>query len=154
VVFGALSDRIGRRDLMTAGFALAAISYWPVFHWMDRVKDSPFLLGILVLYLVVLAAMVYGPIAAFLVELFPARLRCTSLSLPYHVGNGMVGGLVPVVGTAMAGVFGGPLYGLVYPIGIAALGAVVSFTSLSANTNEVRIWDEVGGGPPPVPDQP
>ncbi len=77
VVFGALSDKIGRRNIMTLGFLLAAISYWPVFSWMAEVKDNPFLLGVLVFYMVILVTMVYGPIAAFLVELFPARIRYT-----------------------------------------------------------------------------
>ena len=155
VVFGALSDKIGRRNIMTLGFLLAAISYWPVFSWMALVKDNAFLLGILVFYMVILVTMVYGPIAAFLVELFPARIRYTSMSLPYHVGNGVFGGLVPLAGASMATAFGGPLYGLFYPIGIAALGVVVSIVGLPARSDEVRIWEEVGGEPPPlVPDQP
>ena len=154
VVFGALSDKIGRRNIMTLGFALAAISYWPVFSWMADFKDNTFVLGILIFYMVILVTMVYGPIAAFLVELFPARIRYTSMSLPYHIGNGVFGGLVPLAGASIAAVFGGPLYGLFYPIGIAALGVVVSLTGLKSRTNDVQIWDEVGGGPPLVPDQP
>jgi len=154
IVFGALSDKIGRRNIMTLGFLLAAISYWPVFSWMAAVKDNPFLLGVLVFYMVILVTMVYGPIAAFLVELFPARIRYTSMSLPYHVGNGVFGGLVPLAGASIAAYFGGPLYGLFYPIGIAALGVVVSVVGLPARSDEVQIWDEVGGAPPLVPDQP
>jgi MFS family permease len=154
IVFGALSDKIGRRNIMTLGFLLAAISYWPVFSWMAAVKDNPFLLGVLVFYMVILVTMVYGPIAAFLVELFPARIRYTSMSLPYHVGNGVFGGLVPLAGASIAAYFGGPLYGLFYPIGIAALGVVVSVAGLPARSDEVQIWDEVGGAPPLVPDQP
>src|SRR5579885_3087728 len=87
LVFGALSDQIGRRNIMTAGFALAVITYWPVFTLMGTYKDYPFILGLLVLYLVILVTMVYGPIAAFLVELFPAKIRYSSMSLPYHIGN-------------------------------------------------------------------
>jgi MFS family permease len=154
IVFGALSDKIGRRNIMTLGFLLAAVSYWPVFSWMAAVKDSPFLLGLLVFYMVILVTMVYGPIAAFLVELFPARIRYTSMSLPYHVGNGVFGGLVPLAGASIAAAFGGPLYGLFYPIGIAALGVVVSIAGLPARSDEVQIWEEVGGAPPLVPDQP
>jgi MFS family permease len=154
VVFGALSDKIGRRNIMTLGFLLAAVSYWPVFTWMAAVKDNPFLLGVLVFYMVILVTMVYGPIAAFLVELFPARIRYTSMSLPYHVGNGVFGGLVPLAGASIAAAFGGPLYGLFYPIGIASLGVVVSLAGLKSRTDEVQIWDEVGGAPPLVPDQP
>src|SRR5437588_238735 len=104
VVFGALSDRVGRRNIMTAGFALAVITYWPVFTWLGTFKDNPVILTILVFYMVILVTMVYGPIAAFLVELFPARIRYTSMSLRYHVGNGVFGGLVPAAGASIAAV--------------------------------------------------
>ena len=154
IVFGALSDKIGRRNIMTLGFALAVISYWPVFTWMGAVKDNPFLLGVLVFYMVILVTMVYGPIAAFLVELFPARIRYTSMSLPYHVGNGVFGGLVPLAGASIAAATGVALGGLFYPMGIAAIGVVVSLAGLKARTDEVKIWDEVDGAPPLVPDQP
>jgi MFS family permease len=154
VVFGALSDKIGRRNIMTLGFLLAAITFYPVFSWMALVKDNTFLLGVLVFYMIILVTMVYGPIAAFLVELFPARIRYTSMSLPYHVGNGVFGGLVPLAGASIGTYFGGPLYGLFYPIGIAALGVVVSIAGLPARSENVQIWDEVGGAPPLVPDQP
>ena len=87
---------------MTLGFALAVVTFWPVFTWMGTFKDNPVVLTILVFYLVILVTMVYGPIAAFLVELFPARIRYTSMSLPYHVGNGVFGGLVPAAGASIA----------------------------------------------------
>jgi MFS family permease len=90
--FGWLSDRIGRRVVMTSGYLLAVVSYWPVFTWMGQVKDSPVLLGVLIWYLVILMTMIYGPLAAFLIELFPARIRYSSLSLPYHLGTGAFGG--------------------------------------------------------------
>ena len=155
IVFGALSDRIGRRNIMTLGFALAVVTFWPVFTWMEAVKDSPVMLGILVFYLVILVTMVYGPIAAFLVELFPARIRYTSMSLPYHVGNGVFGGLVPAAGASIAAVTGVALSGLLYPMAIAALGVVVSLAFIREPTHQVRIWEEVGGDLPPlVPDQP
>jgi len=154
IVFGALSDRIGRRNIMTAGFLLAAITYWPVFSAMGAVKDSPFILGVMVFYMVILVTMVYGPIAAFLVELFPARIRYTSMSLPYHVGNGVFGGLVPLAGASIAAATGVALTGLLYPIGIAALGVVVSLAGLPSRSESVKIWEEVGGAPPLVPDQP
>jgi MFS family permease len=153
VLFGALSDRIGRRNIMTLGFVLAVITYWPVFTALGTFKDNPVVLTILVFYMVILVTMVYGPIAAFLVELFPARIRYTSMSLPYHVGNGVFGGLVPFAGASIAALTGIALSGLFYPMGIAALGVVVSLAGLREPTHNVRIWDEVGGQPL-VPDQP
>ncbi len=153
LVFGALSDKIGRRNIMTLGFALAVISYWPVFSWFTTFRDNPVVLTILVFYLVILVTMVYGPIAAFLVELFPARIRYTSMSLPYHIGNGVFGGLVPAAGASVAAITGVALGGLLYPMGIAALGVVVSLAFIREPTHQVRIWQEVGGQPL-VPDLP
>jgi MFS family permease len=153
IVFGALSDRIGRRNIMTLGFALAVVSYWPVFTWLGTYKDNPVILTILVFYLVILVTMVYGPIAAFLVELFPAKIRYTSMSLPYHIGNGVFGGLVPAAGATIAAMTGVALSGLFYPMGIAALGVIVSLAGIKSQTQHIKIWDEVGG-PPLVPDQP
>jgi len=155
VFFGWLSDHIGRRNIMTLGFALAVVTYWPVFTWLGTFKENPVMLTILVFYLVILVTMVYGPIAAFLVELFPARIRYSSLSLPYHIGNGWFGGGVPAIGTALALSTGVALSALFYPMAIAAIGVVVSLTFIREPTHRIRIWDEVGGGAPPlVPDQP
>ena len=155
VAFGALSDRIGRRNIMTAGFALAVITYWPVFTWLGTFKNDPVVLTILVFYLVILVTMVYGPIAAFLVELFPARIRYTSMSLPYHIGNGVFGGLVPAAGASIAAITGVALSGLLYPMAIAGIGIIVSLAFIREPTHRIRIWDEVGGAAPPlVPDQP
>jgi hypothetical protein len=133
------------------------ITYWPVFTWLGAWKDNPVILCILVFYMVILVTMVYGPIAAFLVELFPARIRYTSMSLPYHVGNGVFGGGVPFIGTWLSTVIPGiPLIGLVYPMAVAAVGVVVGSLSVREPTHQIRIWDEVGGSPdaPLVPDQP
>src|SRR5579864_6400900 len=152
IVFGALSDRVGRRNIMTIGFALAVITYWPVFTLMGTFKDNPVILTILVFYMVILVTMVYGPIAAFLVELFPARIRYTSMSLPYHIGNGVFGGGVPFIGASIAAATGIALGGLFYPMAIAAIGVVVSLAFLREPTHHVRIWEEVGGEPPLVPD--
>ncbi len=157
VVFGWLSDRIGRKSIMRAGFALAVITYWPVFTWLGTYKDNPVILCLLVFYMVILVTMVYGPIAAFLVELFPAKIRYTSMSLPYHVGNGVFGGGVPFIATALATSFAGiPLVGLLYPMAVAAVGVVVSSVTIHERTHDIKIWDEVGGHAPLplVPDQP
>src|SRR5690242_3549417 len=145
VAFGALSDRIGRRNIMCLGFALAVISYWPVFTWLGTFRDNPLVLTVLVFYMVILVTMVYGPIAAFLVELFPAKIRYTSMSLPYHVGNGVFGGLVPAAGASIAAITGIALSGLLYPMAIAAIGVVVSLAFLREPTHHVKIWSEVGG---------
>jgi hypothetical protein len=69
--------------------------------------------------------MVYGPIAAFLVELFPARIRYTSMSLPYHIGNGWFGGMLPLLATAMVAASGDIYYGLWYPIVVATMTLVI-----------------------------
>ncbi len=75
--------------------------------------------------------MVYGPIAAFLVEMFPTKIRYTSMSLPYHIGNGVFGGLVPFIGLLLTTSFPkDPLVGLWYPIGVAALCFVVGIIYL------------------------
>jgi MFS family permease len=154
IFWGWLSDRIGRRGIMTSGFLLAVLSYWPVFTWMGEFKDNPVILCILVWYMVILVTMVYGPIAAFLVELFPARIRYSSMSLPYHVGNGIFGGGVPFIATFLAGTFTGiPLIGLVYPMTVAGIGVIVSTLGLRHETRDVRIWEEVGGAQPLVADQ-
>ena len=85
--------------------------------------------------------MVYGPIAAFLVELFPTKIRYTSMSLPYHIGNGVFGGLVPFIATLLSSTFANdPLVGLWYPIGVAALcfviGALYLSNKVDKNNNE------------------
>jgi MFS family permease len=86
--------------------------------------DRPKVIGILVL-LVLFAAMVYGPIAAALVEMFPTRVRCSSVSLPYHVGNGWFGGLLPATSLAIGAHTGYMLDGLWYPVAVASVGAVI-----------------------------
>jgi MFS family permease len=79
----------------------------------------------LVFLLILYVTMVYGPIAAFLVEMFPTKIRYTSMSLPYHIGNGVFGGLVPFIGLLLTTTYDDPLAGLWYPIGIASLCLVI-----------------------------
>jgi Sugar (and other) transporter len=84
----------------------------------------PLMIGVLFI-LVIYVTMVYGPIAAYLVELFPTRIRYTSMSLPYHIGNGWFGGFLPFFMLAIA-VFKGDIFaGLIYPIGVAAVTLVI-----------------------------
>ncbi len=76
--------------------------------------------------------MAYGPVAAFLVELFPTKIRYTSMSLPYHIGNGVFGGLVPFIGLLLTSTYtSDPLVGLWYPIGVAALCFVIGVLYLN-----------------------
>jgi MFS family permease len=87
---------------------------------------------------VIYVAMVYGPIAAFLVEMFPTQIRYTSMSLPYHIGNGWFGGMLPLLATAMVAASGDIYYGLWYPI-IVALMTLVIGTLFLKDTKDVKI---------------
>jgi MFS family permease len=221
VVFGRLSDRVGRKRIMVAGCLLAAITFIPIFKGLtlavnpalaefeeraavtvagddcrfhifarpvtdcDRARDFltkagvsyerlaaergigvvttiagmrlqgydeatyqaaladagyppaadpgrvnwPAALGLLVL-LMIYVTMVYGPIAAFLVELFPTRIRYSSMSLPYHIGNGWFGGFLPFLAAALVVLTGNVYYGLWYPIAIAAMSGIVGLVAM------------------------
>jgi len=145
VFFGSLSDRIGRKRIMMAGNLLAAFSYYPIYLGMKAYSEPvnvPVLIG-LVFIQVIFVTMVYGPIAAFLVEAFPAKIRYTSLSLPYHFGNGWFGGFLPLISTAIVAKTGNIYAGLVYPIAVALLTFVVGSLFLKESYTN-RIWDEVG----------
>jgi MFS family permease len=144
LVFGALSDRIGRKPIIMAGCLLAAITYYPIYLLMAQVTASPLAEGVLIWIQMVYVTMVYGPIAAFLVEFFPAKIRYTSLSIPYHLGNGEFGGWLPFIATAIAAATGNPLLALIYPIAVAAMTFVVG-SLFVRETRGTRIWDEVGG---------
>jgi MFS family permease len=183
VFFGWLSDRIGRKWLMMAACLLAVVSYFPIYHAMQRaagnnvvsVKSTknkvtgqisliasttdasgalipapaavnanvPLLVG-LVFIQVLFVCMIYGPIAAYLVEAFPAKIRYTSLSLPYHIGNGVFGGLLPLIGLSLCARNGNIYAGLYYPIAVAAVTLVFGSLFLR-ETHGVKIWSEVEG---------
>ncbi len=136
VVFGALSDRIGRKPLIVGACGAAAVLYLPLYWLMIEQAKGPnwIALGALIFVQVVLVTMVYGPIAAFLVELFPTRIRYTSMSLPYHIGNGVFGGLVPFIASAAVTATGNKLIGLAYPITIALVTAVIGYLYLPDRT--------------------
>jgi MFS family permease len=150
VVFGSLSDRIGRKKIMITGNLLAAIFYLPIYHGMKLYSDpvNAVALTALVFVQVVFVTMVYGPIAAFLVEAFPARIRYTSMSLPYHFGNGWFGGFLPIIATSLVARTGNIYAGLAFPIVVALITVVVGSIFLKDQHNE-SIWAEVqpGGNP-------
>lgn len=183
-VFGALSDKIGRKKIIMAGCLLAVVTYYPIYHAMESAagnhvitfkstqnpltkawtltpltsdpadptklvpaKEAPNpnvpMLILLVFIQVIYVTMVYGPIAAYLVEAFPAKIRYTSFSLPYHIGNGIFGGLVPLVGLSVCAATGNIYAGLWYPMVVAAMTFVVG-SILLKETVHVKIWTEVG----------
>jgi len=190
VVFGALSDRFGRKRIMMLGCLLAVISYQPIYRAMQAAAGSHVvraesvtnpvtgaitltplmltpeglkpalevltysglgqLLGepsawqliVLVFLQVLFVTMVYGPIAAYLVEAFPARIRYTALSLPYHIGNGVFGGLLPLIGLSIVARTGNIYAGLYYPMAVASVTFIVG-SLLLKDTHNVLIWKEL-----------
>jgi MFS family permease len=191
VVFGALSDRIGRKWIILAGCLFAMLTYIPIYQAMQSAAGSnvvtassqkdpvtgatkltPQTIGpdgvlkpaekvlpytslgdllsqgaawkliLLIFVQVFWVTMVYGPIAAYLVEAFPAKIRYTALSLPYHIGNGVFGGLLPVIGVALIAQTGDIYAGLYYPMAIAGITFVVG-AILLRETHGHRIWDEM-----------
>ena len=193
VLFGALSDRLGRKWIMMAGCLLAAVSYIPIYRAMQAAAGSGVVTAVskphpvtgaisltpqtsvdgvlrnaaevltytnfgdfvrspvawklilLVFIQVIFVTMVYGPIAAYLVEAFPARIRYTALSLPYHIGNGVFGGLLPLVGLYVVARTGNIYAGLYYPIIVASVTFVVG-SILLRETRSVLIWKEFEAG--------
>jgi MFS family permease len=236
LVFGALSDRIGRKKIILAGCLIAALTYFPLFRGLthfvnpaleqyqqttpitvaatdcnfhiflgpwsrqspcDRAKDFlgkaglsftslPAVPGealvtkvgtielqgwdeakykealkttgyppkanlaevnwvmteLLLVIMVIYVTMVYGPIAAFLVELFPTRIRYTSMSLPYHIGNGWFGGMLPLLATSMVAAAGNIYYGLWYPIIVSMMTFIIGVIFVK-ETKHVRIHTEL-----------
>ncbi|HYV03036.1 MAG TPA: MFS transporter [Blastocatellia bacterium] len=190
VLFGALSDRFGRKRLMMLGCLLAAVSYIPIYNAMQIAAGSNVVtatsqkdavtgaislvpqtlvdgalqpaaevltytdfanfvsspiawkLILLVFVQVIFVTMVYGPIAAYLVEAFPAKIRYTALSLPYHIGNGVFGGLLPLIGLVIVAKTGNIYAGLYYPITVAAVTLIVG-SLLLKETKSVLIWREM-----------
>ena len=144
LVFGSWSDRIGRKKIMMAGNLLAAVTYIPIYMGM-KAYSNPVnipMLTLLVLIQVIYVTIVYGPIAAYLVELFPAKIRYTSLSIPYHLGNGWFGGFTPLIASSLVAATGNIYMGLTYPIAVALMTFIVGSLYLK-ETAQVRIWDEI-----------
>jgi MFS family permease len=104
----------------------------------DPAKINYFMVELILFIMVIYVTMVYGPIAAFLVELFPTQIRYTSMSLPYHIGNGWFGGMLPLLATAVVAATGNIYYGLWYPIGVAVMTLIVGALFLR-DTKDVDI---------------
>ena len=96
---------------------------------------------------VLLVTLVYGPIAAYLVEAFPARIRYTAMSLPYHIGNGVFGGLLPVIGLTLVARTGDIYAGLYYPMIVAGATLLVG-SLLLPQTHGTRLWEETAAPEP------
>lgn len=108
-------------------YALTTRGY-PLKADVDKM-NMPVIIGLMTL-MMIYVCMVYGPMAALLVDLFPARIRYTSLSLPYHIGNGWFGGMLPLVATSIVAVSGNIYYGLWYPIGVALMSFIIGILFL------------------------
>ncbi|WP_456622497.1 MFS transporter [Bradyrhizobium sp. P5_C12] len=146
IFFGWLSDHIGRKPVILGGMLLAAITYYPLYLWLGSVTQpgninypiAIFIIFILVCYV----GMVYGPVGAFLAEFFPARIRYTSVSVPYHIGNGWGGGLVPFITSAAFAATGSIGYALIYPIVVPAVCFVLA-VFLMPETRKISIWQPI-----------
>jgi MFS family permease len=146
IFFGWLSDLIGRKPVILGGMLLAAITYYPLYLWLGTVTQpghinypvAIFIIFILVCYV----GMVYGPVGAFLAEFFPSRIRYTSVSVPYHIGNGWGGGLVPFITSAAFAATGSVGYALIYPIVVPAVCFVLA-VFLMPETRKISIWQPI-----------
>jgi MFS family permease len=143
IFFGWLSDIIGRKPVILGGMLLAAITYYPLYAWLGTVTQpgninypiAIFIIFILVCYV----GMVYGPVGAFLAEFFPGNIRYTSVSVPYHIGNGWGGGLVPFITSAAFAATGSVGYALIYPIAVPAVCFIIALFVMP-ETRKISIW--------------
>lgn len=138
------------KNKVTGAISLTAITTDPVTGAQVPAKEASNpnlpMLVFLVFIQVIYVCMIYGPIAAYLVEAFPAKIRYTSLSLPYHIGNGVFGGLLPLIGLSLCAATGNIYAGLYYPMIVASVTFVVGSLFLK-ETHGTKIWDEVGSTP-------
>ncbi|MCC8940366.1 MHS family MFS transporter [Bradyrhizobium sp. Arg68] len=146
IFFGWLSDQIGRKPVILGGMLLAAITYYPLYLWLGTVTQPGHInypVAILIVFILVCyVGMVYGPVGAFLAEFFPARIRYTSVSVPYHIGNGWGGGLVPFITSAAFAATGSIGYALIYPIAVPAVCFIIALF-IMPETRETKIWEQI-----------
>jgi MFS family permease len=138
------------KNKVTGAITLSAMTKDPLTAQLVPAKealnpDVPSLI-LLVFAQLFVFTMIYAPLAAYLVEAFPARIRYTSLSLPYHIGNGIFGGLLPVIGLSLCAATGNIYAGLYYPLAVCSITLVVGSLFLK-ETRATRIWDEISETP-------
>ena len=145
ILAGWLSDHIGRKPVILTGLLLAALTYYPLFKWLgDATQPGNINYPVAIIIIAILVGyvgLVYGPIGAFLAEYFPARIRYTSVSVPYHIGNGWGGGLVPFITSAAFQATHSLGYALIYPIAVPAIVFVLGLF-LMPETRQNSIWEE------------
>src|SRR6185369_7911403 len=133
----------GRKPVILGGMLLAAVTYYPLYTWLGSVTQPGninYPVAILIIAILVnYVGMVYGPVGAFLAEFFPARIRYTSVSVPYHIGNGWGGGLVPFITSAAFAATGSLWNALIYPIVVPAVCFVIALF-LMPETRKISIW--------------
>jgi len=142
----------GKSVVTTIG--TAKVEGWDQAKLQSTLKDAGYKSGadksqvnwvmaeLILVIMVLYVTMVYGPIAAFLVELFPTQIRYTSMSLPYHIGNGWFGGMLPLTATAMVAATGDIYYGLWYPIVVAVMTLIIGTLFLTeTKERDIRTYD-------------
>ena len=131
------------RNKVTGAISLTAMTTDATGAFLVPAKEAPdpnfTMLVLLVFVQVLYVCLVYGPIAAYLIEAFPAKIRYTSLSLPYHIGNGVFGGLLPLIGLSSVAATGNIYAGLYYPMIVAGMTFIVG-SLLLRETKGARIW--------------
>jgi MFS family permease len=145
IFWGWLSDKVGRKPIILGGMLLASLTYYPLYIALGNYAEPTNLnypMSILIVVILVnYVGMTYGPIAAFLAEFFPGNIRYTSVSVPYHIGNGWGGGLVPIITTSVYLNTGSVGLALIYPIALPLLMFLIAIFVMP-ETRKHSIWKE------------